>query len=71
MEKKMVFCVRETQPFPEDQFFTEENGDVVHKIGVYANWHYALTGEPRFPQLSTYSNVMDSVETMVGKMRRG
>jgi hypothetical protein len=43
-EKKLVYCAREANAFPEDQFTTDKYGTIIHKVGII-DWHYGLTGE--------------------------
>lgn len=55
MEKGIRYCAREAQGFPEDQFITDKDGNVIHVVGDISNWHYALTGIP------PYSNNGDDI----------
>ena len=39
------YCHGEAEEFPEDQFFLDDLGRRVHKVGRRKDWHY-LNGDP-------------------------
>lgn len=41
--KRLVYCAREANAFPEEQFATGKNGALIHRVGKN-HWHYGLTG---------------------------
>jgi hypothetical protein len=46
------YCVREAAEYPVADFFRNDKGILVHRLGAKGNWHYAATGEP----LEVHSN---------------
>ena len=46
MAPKKHYCVREAAEFPVADFFRNDKGILVHRLGAKGNWHYAATGEP-------------------------
>ena len=46
MKQKKFYCHGEADEFPADEFYRDENGALIHKVGQK---HYATTGEPVDP----------------------
>lgn len=43
VKQKKFYCHGEAAEFPADEFYHDENGALIHKLGQE---HYAATGDP-------------------------
>lgn len=41
MKDEKRYCFHEADSFPADEFFYDEEGNLIHKAGKKSNWHNA------------------------------